>query len=207
MRRRKGFGRDEWGLTTMEFVIAAPLIFAVLFLGVEVSVAFYEFKALDKAAQLGARLAVVRGARVVELPDGAVNRNERAEGGAFGLRCPANCVGFEPLVCTANSDACFSFDYVVGEMQKLHPGIAPGEVTITYRDTQLGYAGGPIIPAVEVEITRAAAANGAFTLGWLSGLRTLYGGGGSVIGSEDLVVRATFTGEDLCSAPTPPGCA
>jgi Flp pilus assembly protein TadG len=216
--RRRGFGRDERGLSTMEFVIASPLIFAAMFLGIEVALAVYELKALDKAAQLGARIAVVRDPPVTGLP--ANLRNAKSAGGLFGLRCSDdNCdpwPGGATLTCSNGAGACdaAAFDYLVGEMDKVHPGIAEGvadgstTVTVTYTDIELGYAGGPVIPAVTVTITRTPDpdTSSAFTLGGLSALRSLFGGAGSIIGAGDLVVRASYTGEDLCSGPTPPGC-
>jgi TadE-like protein len=186
--------RDQRGTTTVEFAVIAPLFF-VLFLGIiELSLALYWWKTTEKAAQIGARYAIVRDLAASAVPA----TNARSATGVFGMACsdPSSpCVGFADQVCDAGGAGCdpAAFPEIVQRMEAIFPVIEPENVRITYRYTGLGYAGGPTIPAVTVELHDVP-----FRLGVLGLIGGLLGNPRALTTLPP--IHATLTGEDLSSA-------
>ena len=190
---------------------------------VEVTLAFFWWKSAEKAAMLGARLAVVQDIAAANLPHdpGDVPRNEKSDGGLFGMHCrpadpddPSPCVRPDTgkiicentadttcntWVCAADTDnaGCdlAAKTNIVRKMQNILAVIQPEDVEISYRYVGLGYAGGPLIPAVTVTLTGLQ-----FQTGFISLIGGLFDTDGDGKGLEMPPITATLTGEDLSSA-------
>jgi Flp pilus assembly protein TadG len=190
------FLRDPTGSATVEFVaIALPFFLIVLFV-MEVTLAFFWWKSAEKATMLGARLAAVQDVAATGMPA----RNEkRTDAAIFGKYCrdASNPCAADPgdtWVCMADGSSCNvpAKANVVAKMQSILAVIEPENVAIAYEFTGLGYAGGPMIPAVTVTLTG---------LQFQTGILSIIGG---VLGGPALTtlpdITATVTGEDLSSA-------
>lgn len=197
MRYRLHLLRDVRGTTTVEFAVIAPLFFVLLLVFIELSLGFYWWKSVQKAAQTGARWAIVRDVSATGLPD----TNARTETGVFGLPChldPSPCVSWPQAtyVCDGGTGCeAAAFDALVTRMRMLFPAFEAENVRVTYWETGLGYAGGPTIPAVTVTLTDVP-----FQLGVLGLITGLIGDGRADLTLPDISV--TLTGEDLSSAAT-----
>jgi hypothetical protein len=194
---------------------AAFMAFLTFFI-IEIGVAVLWVGTVEKAAQLGARLAIVSDYAVTGLP--ASGKNGVANGYAPGQNCtltnPNPCVPFNsgnPLSCTNQTvGSCNQpgFDAIFNRMDALASMIQPANVTITYTYAGLGFAGGPIVPRVTVTIGRTPSGAGQYvpydslTTTVLNGfIRLATGNPSATLGMTNLpVISATFTGEDLSSA-------
>ena len=182
--------RDRRGTTMVEFVVIAPLFFA-LFLGIiEFGLAFYWLKSAEKAAYLGVRMAVVRDPASTAAP----TQNVRAENGILGQPCrlvPSPCVDFGRIECAGAACDGAGFDMIVARMQNIFPLIGPQNVRVRYEYIGLGFAGGPAVPATSVILTGID-----FPLFPLGQIFQLVGGDASAPAVLP-DIRATLTGEDL----------
>ena len=182
---------DERGTTVVEFAVVAPLFFALFLAIIDLSVGFFWFKSAEKATQLGARWAVVRTSAAMGLP----TTNGRSEpDGVFGGPCrTGNCTAYDTVECTAGGAGCDAavFNDVFDRMDRLFGALEPGHVTIRYEDIGLGFAGGPVVPAVTVELTGVP-----YPLGFLGAVFALLNGDGDALTTLP-TIRATLTGEDL----------
>lgn len=179
------------GGSTVEFIVLLAPLLALLFFVIEVSVFFYHSESVRKAAEVGARFAIVSPPAVSGLP--ATNGlADGAEEGHCGLD-PSPCEPPTPQRwrCSGGADpACTdAFGSIVTEMRRYSPGITAENVTVTYVYSQLGRAGGPFVPSVIVDVEDVANPLGVF------GLRQLFFGGGRFRNAPD--ARATFVAEDL----------
>lgn len=188
---------SEGGNATVGFVVIAPAFLLLFFLVIEVAGAFFWWKTAEKATQLGARMAIVRDPVATGVPP----INERSDGGVFGLACghssnPCNLDDQDVWVCEGGGAGCdpAAFQLVVAEMRRVFGGAFQDEnVRITYSYVELGFAGGPFIPAVTV--TLSGVPFGLF-LGILSGL----GGDGARALATLPDISTTLTAEDLTTA-------
>jgi TadE-like protein len=190
------FHCDQTGSVTVEFVaIALPFFLIVLFV-VEVTLAFFWWKSAEKATMLGARLAAVQDVAAADMP--AMNE-KRTDGAIFGKYCrdasnPCPADLGDSWVCGADDSGCnlAAKANIVSKMQSILAVIEPENVEIAYEYTGLGYAGGPLVPAVTVTLTG---------LQFQTGLLSIIGG---VLGGPALTtlpdITATVTGEDLSAA-------
>lgn len=156
-------GNEKGGITVEMTVIMMPLLIIVLTV-LEVGISFYVILSAQKAAQLGARYVVAEDpihtgvpTRNVVLPPSETNYGEacfvasgtspcnnpvgpddggwECDGAAFGPSCDA--ANFTALITT---------------MQIVYPSIAASDVVVRYDDEQLGVAGGPFQPHVQVTV-------------------------------------------------------
>ena len=115
----------------------------------------------QKAAQIGARAAIVSGAVHSAVP---LRNQVDVRYGDQGDSCyqPSGlsaCVDpGGPWICNAalNDPACNAerTATVLQEMRRVYTTLRDEDVTVAYRYLQLGYAGGPFVPEVEVTIGR-----------------------------------------------------
>jgi hypothetical protein len=188
--------KGQGGNATVGFVVIAPAFLVLFFLVIEVAGAFFWWKTAEKATQLGARVAIVRDPVATGVP--AIN--PRSAGGVFGIACghasnPCDFGDQTVWVCEGGGDGCnaAAFQAVTAEMRRVFGNaFADENVRITYRYADLGFAGGPFVPAVTVTLTGVPF--GLF-LGLLSGLA---GDGGALATLPD--ISTTLTGEDLATA-------
>lgn len=189
--------RDARGTTTVEFAVIAPLFFVLLLVFIELSLGFYWWKSAQKAAQIGARWAIVHDVTATGTPD----TNIRAENGVFGLPChlePSPCASWPQTtyVCDGGTGCeAAAFDTLVTRMRTLFPAFQAENVRVAYWETGLGFAGGPTIPAVTVTLTEVP-----FQLGILGLITGLIGDEHGNLTLPDISV--TLTGEDLSSVAT-----
>ena len=169
-----------------------------MFFVMEVAFAYFFAESISKAAQMGARYAIVSPAAVTNLP----SVNQVADGFAEGDHCsldPSPCVTPVPGkwsckggVGSGSSGCTDSFYEIVNRMQQLVPALRPGDVTVTYVHSGLGRAGGPFIPTVIVDVE-----NAQNPLGFLNALRAIYFGSADFSTAPRL--RAVYTAEDIAS--------
>jgi TadE-like protein len=156
--------RDERGSNTVELAFVIPSLILLTFGIVDFGRAVFDWNAVEKATQIGAREAVIRDPVAVPI------KNHFAcnppSDGAVGLLCSDSVYGsecnFGTVVCTSsgctrNGTAVSStavddatFDAIVAEMQGALPGLEPENVTLTYRSSKLGFIGKPDGPVPEV---------------------------------------------------------
>lgn len=220
LRRLRKFGAREDGLAAVEFVAAMIFFVVIVFFSFEVAVAVFWNATAEKAAQIGARLAIVSDPAVASqgcpgtpnpdtngdwagndgdpVPAGVLplrNCRNGAAGAIYGTSCTiANtCHTWAPVECVGGmGGSCdeMGFTAVAERMRSIFNLATNDRITIRYEDTGLGFAGGPVIPLVTVEI-----ANVPYDLLFASLLGRMSGTGTAAINMP--TVSATLTGEDL----------
>ncbi|MBP2316725.1 TadE/TadG family type IV pilus assembly protein [Azospirillum soli] len=178
--------RDERGTTMVEMALVFPLLLVLTFAILEFGNLSYQWLIAEKATEMGARFAVTSNIVATGIPECGVATTATA-----GTPCRqiAGSVGWQ-RTCTSGSSGCdaTAFNAIVQQMRTIYPRIAPGNVTVQYFGTGLGFVGrGSPVPNVTVSL------NGlTFDFVVLNGL---FGFG--PITMPDF--RATLTGEDLSS--------
>ncbi len=177
--RLQGLVRDDSGATLVELAIVLP-VFLLLFFGlIDFGRMGAEYVMADKATQLAARLAVVRPAACVGVPNanlrGTVPINTVPP--RFGAACSAGatiCANPGTITCTGNI-ANPTVAEIWAATSALMPTTAtPANLRFSYTyDPKLGFLGGPYVPIVTVEIQNM---NFQFATP-LSGLAALAGAG------------------------------
>lgn len=154
----KRFLSDERAALSAEYVIAFSAIFGVFLFAFQVGFTMFELMSAEKAAQTGARFAAVRAPIDNDVPA----RNEVAVGGVAGAWCnEGNCVNptdpSDPFECKGGELAAGNCD--IEAFKKLWDDMArqgfnyePQDITISYQYAGLGYADGPFVPIIEVQI-------------------------------------------------------
>jgi hypothetical protein len=162
--RYRSFIASEAAGATVEFVALMPAFLLLTFFIAEVLIAVLWIGTAEKAAQLGARLAVVSNYAVTSLSPTTVNLPKSAAI-APGTNCDTGCAAFNPQACNGSSLAApcdtTNFTAIVSRMQNIATLIQAQYVTITYAYTGdattgaggLGFAGGPIVPSVTVKLS------------------------------------------------------
>lgn len=153
MMTLQSFLRDDRGTTAAEFVLVLPILLIFIFGVLDVGWYAWNLSLNQKAAEMGARVAVVTGPSPAAL---AVNyvQNSALKAGCTTLQqgdpIPATCM--DPIVCTSGAGGCNAdaFTRVAQRMAAINPMIAAGNVEITYSGSGLGYAGDPTAAGVEV---------------------------------------------------------
>lgn len=220
LRGLRRFGSREDGLAAVEFVAAMIFFVVIVFFSFEVAVAMFWNATAEKAAQIGVRLAIVSDPAVVSqgcpgtpnpdtngdwagndgdaAPAGVLplrNCRNGAAGAIYGTSCTVanTCHSWGPIVCVGGvGGSCDAdgFAPIAERVRSIFNLATDARITIRYEDTGLGFAGGPVIPLVTVEI-----ANVPYDLLFASLLGRMSGTGTAVINMP--TVSATLTGEDL----------
>jgi Flp pilus assembly protein TadG len=192
---------DDRGGVAVEFVALLPAFVFLTFFIFEIGIAVFLVGTVEKAAQLGARLAVVSNFAVTNLAPG--NRNQVAMNAVPGQNCPAACVGFPTRFCDGGTSAdCDAADFtaIFTRMDNIAGLLQPSNVTVTYQYIGLGFAGGPIVPRVTVTVRNVP--YGLFMTAVMNGfVRLATGNPNATLDMTNLpTITATYTGEDLSSA-------
>jgi len=162
MRRLPRIGSDTEGLTTVEFVVVLPFFLIIVFYVLEVALAIFVWQSVYTAAQVGARMAVVSDPAVPSgtcpLAAGALPvTNCKSSGGEYGKSCAAgNCESYGTVSCTGGSSGSCNgtaFNAICTRMRNLFALIECSNITVSYSDSGLGFAGGPVIPDVAVSVS------------------------------------------------------
>jgi Flp pilus assembly protein TadG len=179
--RLQGLVRDDSGATLVELAIVLP-VFLLLFFGlIDFGRMGAEYVMADKATQLAARLAVVRPAACVGVPNanlrGTVPINTVPP--RFGTACSAGatiCINPGTITCTGNVANPTVAEIWAATSALMPTTAAPANLRFSYTyDPKLGFLGGPYVPIVTVEIQNL---NFQFATP-LSGLAALAGAGGA----------------------------
>jgi len=145
--------RSDSGLVAAEFVVVAFALLVMVFLVVELTTLYFSMMSEQKAAYMGARVAIVSNVAATGVPA----RNTVTGTGTFGVSCgdaSAPCAGFAPASCDGDGGGCdaSSFSRILSRMRQFVGGLEAAHVTIRYAYAGLGFAGGPTIPEVTVTI-------------------------------------------------------
>ncbi|GJL94634.1 MAG: hypothetical protein DHS20C05_10390 [Hyphococcus sp.] len=162
-RASLSFLKREDGSSTIELVVLIFVIVATCFFVIEVTLYLFFSATLHKAAQAGARAAVVS----TPLAPGVPARNQRTENGIFGVACShasSPCVSFAPVSCTGSACTPAEFNRIYAHMNGFAGQIQPENVTVTYDWTGLGFAGGPTVPLVTVTVSNVPFRTGVIGL-------------------------------------------
>jgi hypothetical protein len=212
MRIRDLLGNQRGDVVT-EFIIVAPLFFAIFFGGLAVfwSISWLQF--VEAATQAGVRTAVVR-SPMVALPESV---NQPSATGFMGQTCTqpggaaAACLPFsaDPITCTGSACTQGPFIHMRNRMREVFPLIPDEAITVSYAYGGLGIAGGQVVPIVTVSVSPEAICTAnpgelfCQTMTIIGGLMDL---GQDLIGEPDpgngilRDVSATMTAEDLNTA-------
>jgi Flp pilus assembly protein TadG len=162
-RKLRTFSADCAGAAGAEFAIVLPLLLLFLFGILDVGRYMWSINELEKATQVGARMAVVtdmvpsdlastnfgatlgQGAKITSADFGQMHCDKFS--GTLQCVCDSNCAD---IGTTADANA---FGLVVARMQKIAPVLADTNVRITYTNSGLGYAGDPNGPDVAPIVT------------------------------------------------------
>jgi hypothetical protein len=199
--KRGCFIPDDRGGVAVEFVALLPTFLLFTFFVFDIAIAMLWVGTVEKAAQLGARLAAVSDYAVTGLTG---DKNQFAAGAEAGDDCSTGCEPFnegEPLTCTGNDCVPERFNPIFTRMDAIASALEPENVTITYQYVGLGFAGGPIVPRVTITVQNVA--YNTVTSDLLTGLYRLVTGDpeADFPGLTTMPrIEATFTGEDLASA-------
>ncbi|MGF1552639.1 MAG: TadE/TadG family type IV pilus assembly protein [Paracoccaceae bacterium] len=215
MRR---FLRETRGTGIVEAIVMILPVFTLFLVNIDVVLAFWSMNAADKAAHTAARIAsvsepVYRGSDFYDAASRSVRRNQLVR--ALYVDNGPSCYQHNaPSACIVpNDDAWFcegwnlggscdaeGFEAIVAEVQRFHPMVRTGDVTIQYVYRQLGTACTPMIPEVRVTIAaRAAPTITGFTLLGMWGRG--HDGRSASLGQA----TASALGEDLKAPNAPSG--
>jgi hypothetical protein len=155
---------DRRGASAAEFALVLPLLVLFILGMIDAARFMWETNRVEKATQMGARMAVVTQpvstglATQDYLGVGGLTQGDIIPRSALGVvscgRSSCTCTPTCPNnAAVANATA---FDQIFARMQLMKPDISPDEVTVSYRGSGLGYAGDPhgmdISPLVTVEL-------------------------------------------------------
>ena len=220
LRRLRKLGCREEGGASVEFVAVMLFFVVIVFFSFEVAVAVFWNATAEKAAQIGARLAIVSDPAVASqgcpgtpqpgtngdwpgtdgdpVPAGMLPLRNCRNGPAsaiYGMPCSTagTCHSWGPVECVGGSggscDAA-GFAAIAQRVRSIFNLATDERITIRYEDTGLGFAGGPVIPLVTIEIS-----NVPYDLLFASLLGRMTGTGTALVNMP--TVSATLTGEDL----------
>jgi Flp pilus assembly pilin Flp len=200
--------RDERGSNSVELAFVIPALILLTFGIVDFGRAVFDWNAVEKATQIGARETVIRDPIALPIKDYfGCNVPTSADVGllcvdpAGGIRSQCN---FGTVVCTStgcrrNGAAIAStkvdqatFNAIVAEMRRSLPGLEPENVTLTYRSSKLGFIGKPNGPVPEVTAEVSGVPFDFLGLDLFGSLRPVYGGNWSAP-----TLSTTLTAEDL----------
>jgi Flp pilus assembly pilin Flp len=184
--------RDEAGAVLVEVTVVMALIFIFILGSVDFLFAFYQWNAVSKAVQVGARIAAVSDPVATGLKDlSRVVVNSSVPPGSvmpgFQIRCErkteaCSCVGACTGVGAYNSAAMKTIIYgrrsssctdaasiYEAGMCDIFPRIAEANIVIQYTQTGLGFAGRPGGPAPTISVSLGNLPFQFFFLGGIMG--------------------------------------
>jgi hypothetical protein len=156
--------RDRDGSGAAEFALVLPLLMILLFVGVDGGRYLYNINRMEKAAQMGARFAVVANPVASDLA--SIDYVGQTVGGVTltqGDRIPAGALS--QFTCHGSTSACdgghtfnsTAFANILARMKYIMPDLKAANVNLIYSGSGLGYAGDPsgmqIAPLVTVQVT------------------------------------------------------
>lgn len=182
--------RNRDGSASVEFVVVFMGFISIMFFVMEVALYMFFMASLEKAAEAGVRFAVTSPPVVGGLP----SENARSGSTPYGTKCSTGgaCTGFATRTCAGNCSGA-DFNRILAHMQGFNGAIRRQNVTITYVDAGIGFAGGPTVPMVTVRVSGVPYQTGIFGL-----LLQSVGSQPALQNLRTLPTRsASMTGEDL----------
>lgn len=167
---RKTFVANEDGGPAAEFALVLPLALLFFFGIIDIGRFMWEYNRAEKATQMGTRYAVATDvvssglstysfAISCGIPQGTpVNSTQFTSSVCTSSQCKvtASCSGI-PSGSTATAYNAAAFTRIVNRMQAFKGDIVPANVTVTYANSGLGYAGDPngldVAPSTTVQVT------------------------------------------------------
>lgn len=159
--------KHDRGAVGGEFAMVLPLLILLLFGVIDVGRYMWSLNQLEKATQMGARMAVVtdmvptglasynfgtvlgQGAKIPTSSFGAMQCT--SNGTAASCSCVSNCSN---IATTASSP---SFNAIADRMTQIAGSVSRTNVTVRYDNSGLGYAGDPSGPDVAPIVTVSTA--------------------------------------------------
>lgn len=147
--------RCKRGATAAEFALVLPVFLIMLFGIIDGGRFLWEFNEAEKAAQVGARVAIVTNVLSSGLHDEAyagqtvagtkIASGARIPSGALGtVKCTSTSCTCEVAPCPASLgtlDTTTFNDVLVARMQQIDPRIQASNVVVRYSGSGLGFAG------------------------------------------------------------------
>lgn len=145
-----------------EFALVLPLLLLLLFGVIDAGRFLWEFNEAEKATQMGVRYAVVTD----PVPSGLSTYSFSISDGILqGSAVPT--ANFDSATCDNSSCSCTpsggfcsaagynstAFTNIVARMAAMYPPIGASNVTVTYKNVGLGFAGDPDNPNVSALVT------------------------------------------------------
>jgi len=204
--------RDERGSNAVELVFVIPALVLLTFGIVDFGHAVFDWNAVEKATQVGAREAVIRDPVALPIKDYFATDCNALTSADVGLLCadPAGGIrsqcDFGTVVCTASGcthDGAAiastkidpaTFNAIVAAMQGALPRLTRQNVTLTYKSSRLGFIGKPDGPIAEVTAAVSGVPFDFLGLDLFVYLRSIYGGNRTIP-----TLSTTLTAEDLDS--------
>ncbi|MEM7543925.1 MAG: TadE/TadG family type IV pilus assembly protein [Pseudomonadota bacterium] len=198
LRRLKHFLKDQRGAASLEYIVLLLPLLAMVFVSFQIALAYHFALTAQKAVELGARIAAVRDPVYTDLPPS----NGVRIGGTTGVQCAVDnqcdLTDTGPWTCSGDdlgNGVCDADAYadIFEEVARIAYLLDPSDLSITYYYGELGFAGGPFVPIVEVAIEERP-----FFLQFFFNLAV----GNPANGAEELqlpAVAASAIAEDLSS--------
>jgi Flp pilus assembly protein TadG len=170
MNRWRAFLGNEAGGTAAEFALVLPLALLFLFGIIDVGRFMWDYNRAEKATQMGARYAVATDvvssglssysfAVDCAIPQGTVvNSTQFASSVCTSSQCTvtASCSGI-PSGSAITAHNATAFTGIVDRMKAFKADIVAANVTVTYANSGLGFAGDPngvdVAPLTTVQVT------------------------------------------------------
>ncbi|MEM8751627.1 MAG: TadE/TadG family type IV pilus assembly protein [Pseudomonadota bacterium] len=150
----KRYLRATRGAATIEYILLLLPLLALVLTAFQIALAYHFTLTAQQAVELGARIAAVRDPVSTAMPD----VNEVAAGFSQGQSCSIGACEPPggPWVCSGENlggecDAV-AYNAIFLEVARIAYLLDPDDLSVSYIDGRLGFAGGPFTPIVQVEI-------------------------------------------------------
>lgn len=150
----KKFIREQEGAFAAEFAIIVSVLILLTFAVMDMGYALWQWNNAEKAAQIGARLAVVS----TPIASGLANYDCGNDTTAAGQPCSQGGNNFGAVTCTMTSCTGFGFsqdeaDRLLARMRKIFPQMQADNLVVEYQDLSLAFDGrGSPVGSVTVRI-------------------------------------------------------
>jgi len=158
--------RDRAAASSAEFALVLPLLLILLFGIIDAGRFLWTYNRAEKAAQMGARMAIVvnglagdrasgTGLYTSYVGVGGLTQGDVIAAAQFGkIKCTSTGCSCDTTPCpslgTANAVA---FSDIYDRMHAFFPELARTNLTVEYSSSGLGYAGSPVLPDLSPLVT------------------------------------------------------
>lgn len=161
MRRLRSLLRDTRAATAAEFALVLPVALLFLFGIIDVGRYTWQIDQAEKAAQMGARFAVVTGMVEGGLTS-ATYVGDTHCGAALTAGDPICAAALGKVSCSSTSCTCTTapcpttsfqgtaFTNILARIRAFAPSVAAANVTVEYSGSGLGFAADPTIAAAPI---------------------------------------------------------